>query len=64
MGYVKRTIAHQLSGMETGGGIAYVGVLCYNSYGYGHSGTLDANFNWNEDQLSNPAAVVWDIMVG
>jgi len=66
---VKRTVAHMLSGMETGGGVAWVGVLCdaYGSpggnYSYGYSGTLDGNFNWDGNQAHNPSSVVWDVMV-
>ncbi|HLF57178.1 MAG TPA: M12 family metallo-peptidase, partial [Thermoanaerobaculia bacterium] len=66
---IDRTVAHMLSGMETGGGVAWLGVLCdaYGSpggnYSYGYSGTLDGNFNWDGNQASDPAAVVWDIMV-
>jgi hypothetical protein len=47
---VKRTIVHMLSGMSTGGGVAYVGVLCNPTYGFGYSGALQATFSWNEDQ--------------
>lgn len=28
MGGVQRSVAHMLSGMATGGGVAWVGVLC------------------------------------
>jgi len=50
--------------LETGGGVAWLGVLCdaYGSpggnYSYGYSGTLDGNFNWDGNQASDPAAVV------
>ena len=54
---VSRTIVHLLSGKPTGCGIAYVGVLCNGSYGYGVSAGLDANFT-----LANPN-IVWDIVV-
>jgi hypothetical protein len=66
---VDRTVAHMLSGMSTGGGVAWVGVLCDayqspgNNYSYGYSGTLDGNFNWDGNQGHNPSSVVWDIMV-
>ena len=66
---VPRTVAHMLSGRETGGGVAYVGVLCdaFGSPGgnlsYGYSGTLDGNFSWDGNQANDPANVVWDIMV-
>jgi hypothetical protein len=64
-----RTVAHMLSGRETGGGVAWLSVLCDwygnpgNNLSYGYSGTLDANFSWDGNQAHNPATVVWDIMV-
>ncbi len=57
MGSVDRTVAHMLSGKSLGGGIAYVGVLCNGSYGYGVSASLGGNFD-----INNPA-VVWDLLV-
>jgi len=54
---VKRAIAHFLSGRNLGGGIAYLGVLCDASYGYGYSASLQGDF-----QISNPQPV-WDIVV-
>jgi PKD repeat protein len=57
MGSVDRTIAHMLSGKSLGGGIAYVGVLCNGSYGYGVSASLGGNFD-----INNPG-VVWDLLV-
>lgn len=58
-----RTIAHMLSGKGLGGGIAYLGVLCYSHYGYttnydfGVSASLSGNFNINDP------SVIWDILV-
>ena len=37
---VDRTLAHMLSGKSTGCGIAYVGALCEDSWGYGLSGAI------------------------
>jgi len=54
---VQRTVAHFLSGKSTGCGVAYLGVLCNSSYGYGLSGSLAGNFS-----IDNPS-VVWDILV-
>jgi hypothetical protein len=54
---VDRTIAHMLSGKNTGCGIAYVGVLCHASLGYGLSGGLNYNFDINSPGIG------WDIMV-
>lgn len=56
-GGVERTVVHLLSGKSSGGGIAYVGVLCNSSYGYGVSGSLSGNFD-----IDNPQ-VVWDALV-
>ena len=55
-GDVERTIAHQLSSRETGGGIAYVGVLCNSGNAYGYTGTIDGNFDPQNPQT------VWDSM--
>jgi len=57
MGGEERTIAHMLSGKSLGGGIAYVGVLCNQSYGYGVSASLRGIFD-----ISSPG-VVWDLLV-
>lgn len=56
-GDVSRAIAHFFSGAGLGGGIAYVGVVCNSSYGYGVSGGLSGNFN-----INSPSSV-WDIVV-
>lgn len=54
---VPRTLAHMLSGMHTGGGVAWVGVLCSwygnpsSNLGYGYTGELSGEFNWNELQV-------------
>jgi len=53
----ERTITHMLSGKGLGGGIAYVGVLCNSSVGYGVSASLGGNFD-----INNPS-VVWDVLV-
>lgn len=52
-----RTVAHMLSGKSTGCGIAYVGVLCNDFYGFGVSGGLDGSFDYNSP------SVIWDIVV-
>jgi len=57
MGGTSRSTVHMLSGKNLGGGIAYVGALCDNSYGYGFSSSLSGNFN-----IDNPS-VVWDLLV-
>lgn len=50
-----RAITHLLSGKNLGGGVAYLGVLCNASFGYGVTGNINGSFN--------PAApsAVWDI---
>ncbi len=58
-GGVQRTVAHLLSGKNTGCGIAYVGVLCSSSSGYGLTGSLSGNFD-PADPLSGSG--FWDIM--
>ena len=52
---VERTVAHQLSGRSLGGGIAYVGAICNNEYGYGVS-QLDGFYDI-------PTFETWDIVV-
>ena len=47
-----------LSGKSSGCGIAYVGVLCSSTVGYGVSSSLNANFD-----PANPVPPVWDIIV-
>lgn len=54
---VKRALAHFLSGRKLGGGIAWLGSLCSNDYGYGYSANLTGAF-----KLSAPA-LVWDLIV-
>jgi uncharacterized repeat protein (TIGR02543 family) len=54
---IPRTTAHFLSGKNLGGGIAYLGVLCNNNYGYGLSASMQGNFSINNPQP------LWDIIV-
>jgi hypothetical protein len=54
---VSRSIGHMLSGKGLGGGIAYVGVLCNSSAGYGLSASLGGGFD-----INNPTSM-WDIIV-
>jgi hypothetical protein len=53
---VVRTIAHQLSSRPTGGGVAYVGVLCSTANAYGFTGNISGSFN-----PANPQPG-WDII--
>ncbi|MDJ0840888.1 MAG: immunoglobulin domain-containing protein [Acidobacteriota bacterium] len=72
-GDVDRTIAHFMSGKNTGGGVAWVGVLCYGSFNYNASACgMSANDNFGGGygytgsldgnfDIDNPA-VVWDVV--
>ena len=51
---VDRTITHFLSGKNQGGGVAYLGVMCSQSYAYGVTAGIDGNYS-----PSNPY-LVWD----
>ena len=53
---VQRTIVHMLSGKDMRGGIAYVGVLCNSSIGYGLSSSLSTTFSVTTPNL------YWDIL--
>ncbi len=55
-GDVERTVAHFLSGKRTGGGVAYVGVLCSSYYGYGFTGSINGRFSVSDPWL------FWDVM--
>ena len=57
MASVNRTLAHMLSGKGLGGGVAYVGVLCDNRYGYGLSSSPGYNFTPGTTQT------LWDTLV-
>lgn len=58
MGHVNRELAHKLSGAY-GGGVAWVSVLCHNSYGYGLSG-VNGSFPY---PLRDHDGGNWDLMV-
>jgi hypothetical protein len=51
-----RAIAHFLSAKSLGGGVAYLGVLCNSSFGYGVSGNMEGSY-------PQPSYVAWDAMV-
>ncbi len=53
---VSRNLAHLLSGRSLGGGIAYVGVLCSNTNGYGVS-AIDASYTYPTNTST------WDVTV-
>lgn len=55
-------LAHFLSGSNLGGGIAYVNVLCNQSFGYGVSANLNGNINWNT-WTGSAGSFTWDFVV-
>ncbi len=62
MGSIDRTVAHYFTGRRDMdyGGVAYVGVLCNEEYGYGVSGYMNGSFPYPlEDHNSGN----WDVMV-
>jgi len=60
MGGVPRDLAAMLSGRGLGGGIAWLSVVCNNSYGYSVSANLAGSFPY---PLIDNDARNWDIMV-
>jgi len=48
---------HAILGKDLGGGIAYVGVVCDKSYGFGVSASITGAY------MSMTAGVTWDSMV-
>lgn len=55
-------LAHFISGANLGGGVAYVGVLCNQSYGFGVSGNVVGNINWGA-WTGASASFTWDFVV-
>ena len=55
-------LAHFLSGANLGGGIAYVNVLCNQSFGYGVSANLRGNLDWNA-WTGSAGSFTWDFVV-
>lgn len=53
---VSRTIVHQLRGRRDGFGVAYVGVLCANSFAYGLTTSIRGNYNPSQ------TVPVWDLV--
>lgn len=58
-GGVTRDIANMLSG-TSGGGVAYLGVLCNNTWGYGANGNINGSFPL---PVVNNSHQNWDLMV-
>lgn len=59
---VSADLAHFISGANLGGGIAYVNVLCNQSYGFGVSGNINGNLNWGTWD-GTPSSFTWDFVV-
>jgi len=55
-------LAHFISGANLGGGIAYVDVLCNQSFGFGVSANIDGNINWGTF-TGSAGALNWDFVV-
>lgn len=55
-------LAHFISGANLGGGVAYVGVLCNPTYGFGVSGNVVGNINWGA-WTGAAASFTWDFVV-
>ncbi len=55
-------LAHFVSGASLGGGVAYVNVLCNQSFGYGVSGNISGAINWGS-WTGQPGALTWDFVV-
>ncbi len=55
-------LAHFVSGASLGGGIAYVNVLCNQSFGYGVSGNINGMINWG-GWTGQPGGLTWDFVV-
>jgi len=55
-------LAHFISGASLGGGVAYVGALCNQSYGFGVSASIGGNINWGSF-TGAPSATNWDFVV-
>lgn len=62
MGHVDRTVTHFFTGRQNTsyGGVAYVGVLCNGSYGYGVSAYLEGSFPY---PLVDHNHGNWDVVV-
>jgi hypothetical protein len=61
MGGVQRDLAHFLAGvLGSTGGVAWLGVMCNNDYGYGLSSYLDGYFPY---PLQNNHPQNWDLVV-
>lgn len=59
---VSANLAHFISGANLGGGVAYVNVLCSQSFGFGVSGNISGTINWGS-WTGAAANFTWDFVV-
>lgn len=59
---VAANLAHFISGANLGGGVAYVNTLCNQSFGFGVSGNISGNIDWN-GWSGIPSHLTWDFVV-
>ncbi len=59
---VSANLAHFISGANLGGGVAYVNVLCNQSFGFGVSGNISGSINWGA-WTGAPGNFTWDFVV-
>ncbi len=59
---VSANLAHFVSGANLGGGVAYVNVLCNQSFGFGVSGNISGAINWGSWNGA-PGNLTWDFVV-
>jgi hypothetical protein len=55
-------LAHFVSGASLGGGVAYVGALCDQTYGFAVSANVNGNISWGSFS-GNPSVANWDFVV-
>jgi hypothetical protein len=55
-------LAHFISGASLGGGVAYVNVLCNQSFGFGVSGNIHGLVDW-DSWSGAPGSFTWDFVV-
>ena len=55
-------LAHFISGAPLGGGVAYLGVVCNQSFGFGVSANINGNINWGSF-TGAPSVANWDFVV-
>lgn len=59
---VSANLAHFVSGANLGGGVAYLNVLCNQSFGFGVSANISGNINWGT-WTGQPGNLTWDFVV-